>query len=273
MINTSRLSVKPGQVQSVVSAALMRCFAVAHGTTPGATASAVLLVALCGGACGSNVPGHAGKVRDAVGTTSVSADPSTIATTTVTTGSGPVLTPYPTTTIVNWGRYSPSYDTIAQLFADSDSVFIATVDPFVADDPTPGTTFAPFDLSTSRYLFSPPTPPEIIPGIPQGQPGDTPVTVGHRYLIFFGVDYSDDLVPKTCIVGGQRGLFDYNSVAGTVTRTDGNTASHIPKTLTLAQMTAEIRVAQAATATNVGSSSDPEKWPPPPVCALSATES
>jgi len=188
------------------------------------------------------------------------------------THDGPVLTPFPTTTIVHWGNYEPSYDTVAQLYADSGRlVFIATVDPFVSNDPTPGATFAPFDLTTATFLSSPATPPNIILGIPQGQPGDVPIVVGRTYLVFFGIDYSVGTRPTTCVVGGQRGLFAYDAVTKTVTRTDGNAASRIPKTLTLAQMTAEVQSAEAATPTDIGSPSDPEKWPPPPICARSAT--
>jgi hypothetical protein len=175
-----------------------------------------------------------------------------------------VLTPYPTTTIVHWGDYDPPYNTVAELYAGSDQlVFIATVDPLVANDQTPGTTFAPFDLRTAQFLSSPPTPPDIALGIPQGQPGDVPLVVGQRYLVFFAIDYSDDPAFKTCVVGGQRGLFDYDAATQTVTRTDDNAASQIPRTLSLAQMTAEVKAAAAAAPTDVGSASDPEKVPFP----------
>lgn len=232
----------------------------------------VVVVAFMTTACGSNPP----VARSAVGATVTTATPR-VTTTTVpgsaTTGSGPVLTPYPTTTIVHWGAYHPPYDTVAELYADSDElVFIATVDPFVANDPTPGATFAPFDLTTAQFLSSPPTPPEISLGIPQGQPGDVPLEVGHRYLVFFAIDYSDEPGWTTCIVGGQRGLFDYDTATQSVTRTDDNAASQIPCTLSLALMTAEVKAAAAAAPTDVGSASDPEKEPPAPVCAPSATE-
>jgi hypothetical protein len=187
-----------------------------------------------------------------------------------------VLTPYPTTTMVTWGDYHPPYNTVAELFADSDQlVFIATVDPLVADDPTPGAMFAPFDLTTAQFLSSPTTPPDIVLGLPQGQAGDVRLIVGHTYLVFFTIDYSGHGGPTVCTVGGQRGLFDYDAATQTVTRTDDNRASQIPRTLSLAEMRAQVKAAAATWATaeaHVGSAADPEKEPPPPVCALSATE-
>jgi hypothetical protein len=250
----------------------VRRLAVARGRTRGACVTVVLLVSLVAGAFGPTSTGHDAEARHRIRTAAAPAETTTTPATTTTTPTGPVLTPYPTTTIVDWGNYHPSYNTVAQLYADSnDLVFIATVDPFVANDPGPGATFAPFDLTTATFLASPPTPPDIILGVPQGQPGDVPLLVGHTYLVFFGIDTSVGTEPQTCIVGGQRGLFDYDRATQTVTRTDANASSQIPRTLTLAQMTAEIRAAQAATPTDVGSSTDPEKWPPPPVCALSAT--
>jgi hypothetical protein len=213
-------------------------------------------------------------------------DKAAAAASTATTGAGttlptpdsdPVLTPNPTTTIVHWGDYHPSYNTVAQLYGGSAGlVFIAKVGPFEANDPTPGATFAPFDMATATYLASPYTPPDILIGIPQGRPGDVRLVVGATYLVFFAIDYSDDPRTTTCIAGGQRGLFDYDPTTRTVTRTDHNTASLIPRTLTVAQITAQVRAAQTAARAadaDLGSPSDPEKWPPPPVCALSATGS
>lgn len=231
---------------------------------------AIVSVTLLTAACGSDLRGSHSGVRRAATTTAPRA------TTTVPgsamTDSGPVLTPYPTTTIVDWGDYRPPYDTVAELYADSEFVFIATVDHFVADDTIPGATFAPFDVDTAQFLSSPATPPEIALGVPEGGPGDVPLVVGQRYLVFFAIDYSNDPKTTTCIVGGQRGLFDYDAATQTVTRTDDNGASEIPRTLSLAQMTAEVKAAAAAAPTDVGSASDPEKVPFPPVCARSATE-
>jgi hypothetical protein len=229
-------------------------------------------VALVTAACAASPPVGQSARRPTVTTSAPRASTTTLPGS-ATTDSGPVLTPYPTTTIVNWGDYQPPYNTVAELYADSDHlVFIATVDPLVANDPTPGATFAPFDLSTAQFLSSPPTPPEISLGIPQDQPGDIPLVVGHRYLVFFAIDYSNEPAWKTCTVGGRRGLFDYDAATQTITRTDDDAASQIPRTLSLAQMTAEVKAAAAAAPTDVGSASDPEKWPPAPVCALSATE-
>lgn len=187
-----------------------------------------------------------------------------------------MLTPYPTTTIVSWGDYHPPYNTVAELYADTDQlVFIAKIDPLVENDPTPGATLAPFDLTTAQFLSSPATPPDLILGLPQGQPGDVRLIVGQTYLVFFTIDYSVDLRPKMCTVGGQRGLFDYEAATETITRTDDNAASQIPRTLSLAEMRAEVKAAAtawAAAEAGVGSATDPEKEPPAPVCALSATE-
>jgi hypothetical protein len=218
--------------------------------------------------------GARSSATTATGNSTVPSTTATAPTTTFPPDTGPVETPYPTTTIVNWGNYHPSYDTVAQLYADSGRlVFIATVDPFVSNDPTSGATFAPFDMTTATFLSSPATPPNIVLGIPQGQPGDVPLVVGNTYLVFFGIDYSVSTSPQTCIIGGQRGLFDYDAATQTLTRTDKSTTSQIPVTLSLSKMTAEVNAAAAATATptDIGSSSDPEKWPPPPVCSSSAT--
>ena len=153
-----------------------------------------------------------------------------------------MLTPYPTTTIVHGGDYHPPYDTVAQLYADTDHlVFIAKIDPLVENDPTSGATFAPFDLTTAQFLSSPATPPDMILGLPQGQPGDVRLIVGRSYLVFFTIDYSVDLRPTMCTVGGQRGLFDYDAATQTVTRTDDNAASQIPRTLSLSEMRVEVK--------------------------------
>jgi hypothetical protein len=244
-----------------------------HSCTRRTTMLAVLSIALWVSACGSSVPGALRGPRATGDTTSLPTASSTTA-----PGSAsddqPIETPYPTTTIVDWGNYAPSYNTIEQLYADSHYVFIATVGPLVQNDPAPGDTFAPFVVPTATFLASPATPPtNIALGIPQGQTGDVPLVVGHTYLIFFGIDYSDSPTVKTCIIGGQRGLFDYDATTQTVTRTDSNTSSSIPMTLTLAQMTSDIQSAEAAAPTDVGSASDPQKVPYPPVCALSATTS
>ena len=93
------------------------------------------------------------------------------------------------------------------------------MDSFVRNDPTPGAVFAPFDTSTSQALHDPPTFPDMILGLPQGKPGDVRVVVGHTYLVFFTIDFSDDLRPTMCTVGGQRGLFAYDGATQVVTRT------------------------------------------------------
>jgi hypothetical protein len=55
----------------------------------------------------------------------------------------------------------------------------------------------------------------------------TPLVVGDQYLEFLARDVPDGTM---CIVGGLRGLFAYNPIAGTVTRLDKSTTSQIPRT-------------------------------------------
>ncbi|MGH9016359.1 MAG: hypothetical protein ACRDY1_01305 [Acidimicrobiales bacterium] len=168
----------------------------------------------------------------------------------------------PATTIIDPNTYHPSYNTIPELFADSEMAFVATVQPF-AHDPTMGT-YEAFNASSIWGIATQGTParvPEF--DLPQGRPGDVPLVVGQTYLIFYGSDSTD----TTCVVGGLRGIFRYNKATGIVTRIDDNTASRIPMTLPIGQIAAQLQAVLSAD----GQSRVPVDVPSPPVCSRSTT--
>ena len=150
-------------------------------------------------------------------------------------------------------------ETIASLAADSGLVFIGTARPLSQDSST-GETIATFTVNQVLAGDWPRTEP--YPEISEGQAGDVPVTVGQQYLVFQGVDLSQSDIQR-CVVGGARGLFDYDSATQIATRTS-TTPSQIPTTIPLAQVIAQLPDPNVAVPT-------PE--PPLPICSSSVTGS
>jgi hypothetical protein len=141
--------------------------------------------------------------------------------------------------------------------------FVATVQPF-EHDPTEGT-FEAFSLNNIWIIDYSGTLARIPAfDLPQGQPGDVPLEVGQTYLIFYGTDSTDN---TNCIVGGLRGIFDYNKVTGIVIRIDQNEPSQIPRSLPIGQIAAQLEADVAAE----GVSRTPMDIPSPPICAPAVT--
>jgi hypothetical protein len=182
---------------------------------------------------------------------------------TTTTSPPGVYNPTTPTTIIDPNTYRPSYDTVSSLFADSGLAFVATVEPFQSD-PTEGT-YEAFSLNNIWIIDYSGTLARIPAfDLPQGQPGDVPLVVGQTYLIFYGTDSTDN---TNCVVGGLRGIFDYNKVTGIVTRMDQNEASQIPSSLPIGQIAAQLQADVAAE----GVSRTPVDVPSPPICAPAVT--
>jgi hypothetical protein len=178
-------------------------------------------------------------------------------TTTTSSPSGEMDPPVPTT-IIDPSTYHPSYDTIASLAADSTEVFIGTARP-LSQDPTDGGTVASFSVDRSLRGYPLDTLP--YPEIPEGQPGDLPIVVGQKYLVFWSGGNGQG--ETSCIVGGARGLFNYNAATQTVRRV-ATSPSQIPTSLTLSQVIAQLPDPNVPL---------PEVEPPPPICSPSVTGS
>jgi hypothetical protein len=161
------------------------------------------------------------------------------------------------TTIIGPNTYRPSYDTIASLAADSTEIFIGTGRP-LSQDPTDGGKVASFTVD--RSLRGQPLDTVPYPEIPEGQPGDPPVLVGQKYLVFWSTGNGKG--ETSCIVGGAKGLFTYNAATQIVRRVASG-PSQIPASLTLSQVAAELP--------------DPKvpvpEVEPPPICSPSVTGS
>jgi hypothetical protein len=160
------------------------------------------------------------------------------------------------TTIIDPSTYHPSYDTIASLASDSTEVFIGTGRP-LSQDPTDGGTVASFTVD--RSLLGRPLDTIAYPEIPEGRPGDLPVEVGQKYLVFWSTGNGPG--ETSCIVGGARGLFTYNAATRTVRRV-ATSPSQIPTSLTLSQIAAQLPDPNDPV---------PEVEPPPPICSPSVT--
>jgi hypothetical protein len=213
--------------------------------------TAALLLAACG-----STP-IASKVQARDPSTIATTETTATATTTATTSPPGVYNSTPNTTIIDPNTYDPSYDTISSLAADAIAVFIGTVQPFV-QDPASGAMNAPFSVDKLLFGEIPRTYPD--PEIHQGASGDVPVVVGHQYLVFWTVDSTSvGLDADTCVVGGMRGIFNYDAATQTLTRI-ATSASQIPTTLTLAQLTAQLPNPNVQI---------PERVPNPPVCSPS----
>jgi hypothetical protein len=183
---------------------------------------------------------------------------------TTTTSPPPVLNPAPPeTTIINPDTYRPSYDTIASLYADSGLAFIATVEP-LQSDPTQGT-YEAFPLTKIWVVGYTGTLARVDDfDLPQGQPGDVPLVVGRTYLIFYGTDSTAGY--SNCIIGGLRGIFDYDSATGIVTRIDHNAGSRIPPSQPIGQIAAQLEAFDDGPRPPLDS-------PSPPLCSPSVTGS
>jgi hypothetical protein len=84
--------------------------------------------------------------------------------------------------------------------------------------------------------------------------------VGGSYLFFYAIDPGDR---STCIVGGTRGVFSYNSTSQTLTRIGASPHSRVPSIQTLMQFQ-----------TTLSALLDAEKdviHNLPPMCSASAT--
>jgi hypothetical protein len=215
-----------------------------------------LTVAVAAAACGSSLPGTSAQARSA-GAPPTLTTPSTSPTTASSTTTAPCIAPDGCTTI-SPNTYHPSYDSIPALASDAAAVFIGTALP-LRQDGTSGGTFVPFSVDQLLYGEIPRTYPE--PPISQGDPGDVPVVVGNQYLVFWTIDSNGPL--HTCVVGGTRGIFDYDARTQTVTRI-ATGASQIPTTLTLSQLTALLPNPNVPT---------PARVPSPPFCSPSVTGS
>jgi len=158
-------------------------------------------------------------------------------------------------TTIDPNTYRPSYDSIRALVTDAAAVFIGTVLPFRHD--AAGGKYAAFSVDRLLYGEIPRTYPE--PPISQGDSGDVPVVVGNQYLVFWTIDPSGPLY--TCVVGGTRGIFDYDAATQTVTRI-ATRASRIPAKLSLAQVIALLPAPNVPTPARVQS---------PPLCSPSVT--
>lgn len=158
----------------------------------------------------------------------------------------------PGTTIVQYPNpYAPSYDTLQSLVSDASFIVLATVLP-----QSPATNNYPLKVQRS-FLYEARSSMAISP-----QEFDAAhLSVGSTYLFF----WADDPIDSTyCIVGGVRGVFDYDPSDQTITRIDQSAASQIPETQTLEQFGTAVATAATALQTSATRSL-------PPVCTPSAT--
>jgi hypothetical protein len=160
------------------------------------------------------------------------------------------------TTNLGPSNYHPSYDTIASLADDSTEVFIGTARP-LSQDPTDGGTVASFTVV--RSLLGQLLDTLAYPEIPEGEAGDPSVVVGRQYLVFWSSGNGEG--ETSCIVGGARGLFSYNSSSQSVSRL-ATSPSRIPTTLTVSQVMAQLPDQDVPV---------PEREPPPPICSPPVT--
>jgi hypothetical protein len=182
-----------------------------------------------------------------------------------TTTIGPPSTntpPVPVPTIViDPDTYRPSYDTIDSLFADSGLVFVATAQP-LQSDPSDGE-YEAFPLNQVWIVDALGTPPRVTDlDLPQGRPGDVPLVVGRTYLIFYGTDATANYA--NCVVGGLRGIFNYDAVTGMVSRIDTNARSQIPETQPIGQLAADLLAYSSM-------NGRPMDSPSPPICSRAVT--
>lgn len=149
--------------------------------------------------------------------------------------------------------YQPSYDTIARLAQDSTFAFVGTVGSLSSDGEYYYLTIiSPFhgDYRMSQIF------------VPKEYITVAHLTAGGIYVFFFA-NMADG---ETCIVGGPRGVFDYNPTTKIVTRIAAAPGSQVPLTETLSQLVSAVQASEPATAPV-----DPAQVPPPPVCDASAT--
>lgn len=210
------------------------------------TLLSVGLIAIAASACTS----AASRSKSQLAAPSVSAttrppQPGTPISSTITPGVDPP------TTIVTWGTYRPSYNTIGALAADSTSVFIATVGQ--ASTTTPD---APVPLVPRHVLLG---TVRTGPYLTVTQAKALGMITGHTYLVFYGIDTTAG-DPTSCIVGGHRGVFAFDATTNVVTRLDDNPQSQIARTEHLAVIERQITFPGG-----------PIPVPPLPVCAPSAT--
>ena len=216
----------------------------------GAVVGASAFAAAC-----SPSPSPVGHSR-AVGSRSSAPRPSApLLPTTSTTG--PAENVNPPTTIIDYGTYAPSYDTIGELVHDSEWVFVGTLMPRtqqVADW---------YPISPGESLAGTELRQEV--GVSSAEVAAAHMTVGQQYLVFYGIDNANNADNGNCVVGGTRGVFAVDPATEIVTRLDDNPSSSIPRTQTLAAVQAEISDYQAHQSPPLVLSNSP------PVCAASAT--
>jgi len=206
-----------------------------------ASVTVVLLLGLTLGACGGGRPTAS----------PVTSRPSVTAGGSVTPVTGPAGVNPPDTVIHYPNPYAPSYDTLDALVSDASFIVLATVEPQES-----ATQNYPLQIqqsfgSEARTSMS----------ISAEELAAAHLSVGQTYVFFYAVDPVDG---TDCIVGGVRGVFDYNSSTHIVTRIDQSRTSQIPSTQTLTQFgTALETAAKAVSRSSIANL--------PPVCRASAT--
>jgi hypothetical protein len=214
-----------------------------------------LLMGISLGACATGGPTGKLGTRDRTGTTGSS--PSAIAsvTTTSTSPIPPASEPpavNPPDTIVHYPNpYAPSYETLDSLFSDASSIVLATVEPRETSTQNYPLLVVQSFLAQARTSMSI-SPQEFAAAV---------LRVGDTYVFFYAVDPVDS---TDCVVGGVRGVFDYDPSTQIASRIGQSHSSEIPETQTLAQFGTALTAAQ----NDVSGQSIPNS---PPICSPSAT--
>jgi len=214
---------------------------------PGVWGLAVCALALS--ACGST-PDNRSDPTPKHGPAAVIPTSTTLAPQRTVTGPSGVTIP---TTIVRYpDPYTPNYDTVASLVHDSTFIVVASVGPYDGS-----TTGYPLEIQGDLGFNNPRTPLGLTPT----EYNAANLKVGSDYVFFYGVDRVDD---ATCIVGGVRGVFSYDSATQLVRTMTQRARSQIPASQSLSQLQSDVdSEEQVESAQPVANG--------PPLCSDSAT--
>lgn len=196
--------------------------------------------------------------RSASGTSSPVSSTFTTTTTATTIPStsdtGSVIVNPPTTIVTYPHPYKPAYDTPQSLVNDSLFILAATLG---SEGSYGGAEEYPLNVKT---VFSY-TEVRMFVAVAEEEVEAVHLTVGGEYLLFYAADTTDRM---TCIVGGVRGVFQFDAQAQTVTRISTNSDSMIPKTQS-------VKAFSAALAAAVKVAASRELQNSPPTCLPAAT--